>query len=253
MKPKTGVAIIHYNRINQLQKQIQAVKDTCSKRVKIVVCDDGSPGVRGDYEMEDRIEDACRDVILIRGPNKGVAANKNRGLFVLQDMDLICLLEDDLFPTREDWITHYEKAVTHSGIHHFCRVQDKEAASVAPDFDEYMLKQGLTPIYGSSPRGDFTFITKRVIKEVGGLNKRFKGVGYAHGEWSARVNRAGLIRHPNMWIDIKEGRDSFIQVGDTTGGRWDDDQHTTGDLSRNKKLRQRLDASPYIYDRLELQ
>lgn len=252
-KPNTGVAICHYERLDRLKEIVDAVRETTSDRVKIVVCDDGSRGCRGDYEMEQRLDDACEDVILIRGPNKGVAANKNRALWALQDMDFICILEDDLKPVKEDWINHYERAAMLSGLHHFCRVQDKLVGTLSPDFDTYMKQNDLTPIYGPSPRGDLTFITRKVITEVGGFNKKFKGAGYAHGEWSNRVNRAGLIRHPNVWVDIAEGADSFVQVGDQEGGRWDDQERTQNELARNRDVRAKLDKNPYIYDRLELQ
>lgn len=242
MKPNTGVAICHYNRNKQLEKVLAAVKDTVSKRVKVVVCDDGS----------DEVPDVG-NAILIRGPNLGVAANKNRGLFALQDMDFICLLEDDLMPIKENWLNHYEKAAIHSGIHHFCRVVDHRVESVAPEFDEYMLKNAMTPIYAQRPRGDFTFITRRVVKEVGGFNKRFRGVGYAHTEWSMRVNRAGLIGHPNAWVDIQEGRDSLVTIGDTEGGRWDNLQKSEKEIVKNKQVRRNLNANPYTFDKLELE
>jgi glycosyltransferase involved in cell wall biosynthesis len=240
------VAICHYNRLDNLEIILEALKDTCSKRVKLVVCDDGS-------DPSGDLDEVCKDVILIRGPNKGVAANKNRALWALQDMDFICILEDDLKPIKKDWVTLYEKAAIKSGIHHFCRVQDKLVGTLSPEFDAYMVNNGLTPIYGPSPRGDLTFISAKVIAKVGGFNKKFKGAGYAHGEWSARVNRAGLIGQPNVWVDIKAGADSFVQVGDTTGGRWDTPKRTSKEIERNRGVRQQLDRNPYIYDRLELQ
>jgi len=255
-KPRTGVAICHYNRTSQLEEIIQAVKDTVNNRVKIVVCDDGSETWEEHY-MENYTHPAeianRMGVLYVQGPNLGVAANKNRALWALQDMDFICILEDDLKPIKQDWITHYERAATLSGLHHFCRVQDKLVSTLSPDFDEYMKGKNLTPIYGPSPRGDLTFITRKVITEVGGFNKKFKGAGYAHGEWSNRVNRAGLIRHPNIWVDIAEGANSFIQVGDTEGGRWDYQKRTKAELEKNRAVRARLDKNPYIYDRLELQ
>jgi hypothetical protein len=92
-------------------------------------------------------------------------------------------------------------------------------------------------VFGSSPRGDLIFITANVISQVGGFNPRFKGVGYAHGEWQNRIVNAGLISHPLNWFDIKEARDKFIQKGDTVGGRWNMSKtELKKQLTANKKV-----------------
>ena len=69
---KLGVAICHYNRNYQLQ--LDTVHDTTPEGTKIVVCDDGSD--RSGWQPQE-------DAIFISGPNLGVAANKNRGLYAL--------------------------------------------------------------------------------------------------------------------------------------------------------------------------
>jgi hypothetical protein len=134
-------------------------------------------------------------------------------------------------------------------VHHFCRVQDKEIPETIPSFTEYMQQtMKATPIYASSPRGDLTFITRRVITQIGAFNPLFQGVGYAHGEWSARVAKAGLISHPLHWIDIAEARDKFKQVGDTEGGRWEDDQvKLKKQMQYNKRVLRNLNTQDYIH------
>jgi hypothetical protein len=88
---------------------------------------------------------------------------------------------------------------------------------------------------------------------VGAFNSLFKGVGYAHGEWSGRVAKAGLISHPLKWLDIAEARDKFKQVGDTEGGRWDDEVPKIQDqLAHNKKIAFGLSKQDYIYCPLRL-
>jgi hypothetical protein len=105
-----------------------------------------------------------------------------------------------------------------------------------------------TPIYASSPRGDLTFITRKVISTVGGMNPAFQGVGYAHGSWSNRVVRAGLISHPAKWLDIREARDKFKQVGDTEGGRWEEDpEKIKKQLAYNKRVAKQLEKDEPIY------
>lgn len=243
-----GIAIVHYRRTNNLPEQIERVKSTVPNGTKLVICDDGS--------VED-VQQICRQagVLLICGPNRGVISNKNRALWALQDCETLCILEDDLFPSSSGWYEIYEEAARQSWIHHFCRVQPPRIIQeTIPEFQTYMNEKGFTPIYGETVRGDLTFITSRVIKEVGGFNPEFKGVGHGHREWSERVLKAGLVRHPNNWVDIKEASEKFIQVGDTTGGRWDMvEKELDRQLRRNKKLYEKLKKANYIYTPLVLE
>lgn len=243
---ENGVGICTYNRGHQIGDLLEAVLGT-TKDAKIVLADDGST------DDTAYVASQFKSVLYMRGPNKGVAYNKNRALFALQTCRFIALLEDDLFPTQPGWFDKYREAAVLSGIHHFCRVQDKEVDEVLPEFKEWMVEKGLTPIYGPSPRGDFTFLTGKVLKMVGGFHPEFIGVGFAHGEWSNRVWNAGLIPHPSKWVDIKEGRDLFTQRGDTTGGRWAENQQAIKEqMKKNRAVQRRLKASRYLYAPLEL-
>jgi glycosyltransferase involved in cell wall biosynthesis len=243
---KRGIAVVHYNRTKYLREVLEAVKATAPRSARLVICDDGSK-----ESVEEHIP---HGFVYIRGKNLGVAANKNRALWALQDCHTMAILEDDLKPTKKGWFETYEKAAGLSGIHHFCRVQDKEIGDNLPEFSSFMAERGCTPVFGSSPRGDFTFLTSEVLERVGAFNSKFRGAGYAHGEWSRRVAKAGLIPHPLHWIDIKEGRDLFVQVGDTEGGRWDDNaERIRQQLAKNKKIAADLDKMDYLKVPLELE
>jgi hypothetical protein len=118
-----------------------------------------------------------------------------------------------------------------------------------PEFSMYLRRNGYTPIYGPAPRGDLVFMTKLVLKTVGGFNPAFIGVGHGHREHHHRVNKAGLIAHSeNNCIDIKEARDKFKQIGDTTGGRWNlSKEETDKQIARNRKIAKHLRMSGYIF------
>lgn len=251
MNIQRGVAICHFNRQRHLQEIVHAVKQTTLPGTRIVICDDGSdteaPGTDG-LAVSDIAKD--EGVLLIAGPNKGVAINKNRALWALQDCHLLCILEDDLIPRERGWFEAYESAAVLSTMHHFCRVQ-KEVEETRPAFSAYMKEGGLTPIYGPSPRGDLTFLTAAVVQTVGAFNPLFRGAGYAHGEWSNRVQRAGLIGHPLKWVDIKEARDKIEQIGDREGGRWNTD--VDGELKRNAHVLKQLQRKDYKYHELVLE
>lgn len=242
-KVTRGVAICHFNRQKYINDIIFAVRNTTPKGTRIVVCDDGSDNIN-----------ILEDVVLLQGKNLGVAANKNRALWALQDCSYSCILEDDLLPTKKGWFETYEKAAQLSGINHFCRVQDKQVQETKPEFAQFMHQHGLSPIYGPTPRGDLTFITNNVINRIGAFNPKFRGAGYAHGEWSHRVWRAGLIGHPLKWVDIREARDTFEQVGDTEGGRWMlNMKEVKKQLQRNEKIYKDLQKTEYSYLPLSLE
>jgi len=230
-----GIALLTYNRARFLGELIEVVSSTAPSETRIVVCDDGSS------DDTPEVVRGFKDVIYVRGPNLGVAANKNRALFNLQDCHFIAMIEDDLFPTEPGWFEIYENVCLASGVHHFCRVQDKEVEETIPEFTEWLKGHGYTPIYGESVRGDFTFLSARVLREVGAFHPKFRGAGYAHGDWSRRVAEAGLIPHPLKWIDIKEARDKFVQKGDREGGRW---------LESKKKIKQQLKDNHVLAKRL---
>ena len=240
---RRGIALLTFNRAAYLKESIETILTTKPVDAVVVVVDDGStddtPGIVTKFNQ----------ITYIRGPNKGVGANRNRGFAVLQNCNFIAMIEDDLFPTEKGWFEAYEEATLASGIHHWCRVQDKEVPENVQEFTEWMQKnKGLTPIYGPSPRGDFIFITQRVIREVGGIHPNFKGAGYAHGEWQMRIVKAGLIPHPHRWVDIKEARDKFIQKGDREGGRWLASKNKIHkELEENKKVRKALERRGEIY------
>jgi len=247
MNPKRAVSIVTYNRANRIGEVVEGVLSTVPEGTDVFVIDDGS------NDLTAR-EVRGLNVHYHRGPNKGVGANKTRALYMMRDHHFSCILEDDLVPQTKGWFEIYETVSTMTDIHHFCRVQDKEIPETMPAFSAYMKEaMNLTPIYGPSPRGDLTFLTRKVIAEVGAFHPLFEGVGYAHGEWSERVIKAGLVSHPSKWVDVQEARDMFKQLGDTEGGRWDDDEAAIKhQIARNKMVRKKLAKDDYIYHPLEI-
>ncbi len=238
-----AVSICTYNRGRHIGEVIEGVLSTVPNGTDVFVCDDGS-----DHDQMPPLFD-FPSITVVAGPNLGVAGNKNRALWMMKDHHFSVILEDDLVPTDKGWFETYEAVSVLTDIHHFCRVQDKTVPESKPGFTAY-LKAALnvTPVYASSPRGDFTFLTRKVITTIGGFNPAFKGVGYAHGSWSERAIKAGLVSHPNGWVDIVEARDKFKQVGDTEGGRWDHDQkQIKAQLKKNRLVAKQLKKTGELY------
>ena len=213
---KRGVAILSYNRGKNLKRVVDSFISSVPADTKVIVCDDGSGPET--LEVLNKL-----DCTVIRGKNLGVGANKNRALFALQDCNFVALVEDDLVVRAQDWFPMYEEVAMVCGIHHFCRVQGKQAGETIPRFSAYLKDHGIFPIYGLKPRGDFVFITRAVLDKVGAFHPNFVGAGYAHVNWQSRIVNAGLIPHPGRWIDLRaeEAGDPFEQLGDREGGPYD--------------------------------
>lgn len=242
---KRGISIATYNRGNNLGTIIESVLQTKPNNAVVSICDDGST----DNTFEVVSKDFKGRVNYYGGVNKGASANKARAMFALKDRDTACIIEDDLYPTELNWYEDYERFCLATNIHHIARVQNKEVLETDEKFSKYCKeKLGLTPIYGPAPRGDLSFFTAKLIRTIGSFSLKFKGVGYSHGSWSQRAAKAGLCGHSLLWVDVLESRDKFKQLGDTTGGRWNDDpEKTKAEIAANKLVRDSLkDAELYV-------
>ena len=241
MSYKRGIAVCTFNRGEQIKTVLDNIRANSPEDARIVVCDDGSTD-----NTVAIVREHFPTITVITGENLGVGANKNRALYLLRDCDFICILEDDLMPVSPGWFEEYQEFCLATNIHHLCRVQDKQIPESVKDFGDWVTDNlNVTPIYGKSPRGDMTFITNLVIRRVGGIHPDFRGVGHAHGQWSDRVDAAGLIGHPNKWIDLAEVSCKFAQLGDTAGGRWNfDPAEVKAQIAKNAELRKTLGTEP---------
>ncbi|KKN92371.1 hypothetical protein LCGC14_0208620 [marine sediment metagenome] len=244
MTTTRAVAISTYNRVEHIDEVIQGVLSTVPNGTDVFVVDDGSTDSTPQFVTRE-----FPGVHYYRGPNMGVGGNKTRCLYLMRQHHFSCIIEDDLVPTEKNWFECYEAAASLMDVHHWARVQDKEIPETVPSFTEYMKKtMNATPIFASSPRGDMTFITRKVISTVGGFNPAFQGCGMSHGEWSSRVIRAGLVSHPLNYLDIAEARDKFKQVGDQIGGRWEEDpEKIKKQIAYNRKVAKKLKNIEQLY------
>ena len=106
MSIRPGIAITTYNRRDLLLRQIELIRRFSIRAPELVVCDDGSTD--GTIEAV-----AALGIPLVRGRNKGVAWNKNRGIFWLThhgSADAFILMDDDVLPTTHGWETEWAEA-----------------------------------------------------------------------------------------------------------------------------------------------
>lgn len=177
MRP-IGIAVTTYNRRALLMAQIDAIRARTTTPYTLLVCDDGS---------SDGTVDACRDVgvAVITGPNRGVAWNKNRGIWHLinnSDCDPILLLDDDVVPLEPGWEDVWRRAAARLGhANAALYVTSLIGGDCTPQ------EPGLARQIG----GHTIVFSRSVLSFVGYMDVRFGQYGHEHTELSMRAIRLG--------------------------------------------------------------
>ncbi|MFO1028907.1 MAG: discoidin domain-containing protein [Acetobacteraceae bacterium] len=179
--PSLGIGIITFNRRDLVAETIDRVRaltrqaDAC-----LVVADDASTD--GTQDMV-----RGRGVALVTGENFGVAWNKNRALFLLNQLvgcETVILLEDDAQPEMAGWETEWLEASRLWGHANYAGLWTRDhALPGAGTIDDPVL----------SPRldGRCSCFSREALAYCGFFDPRFKGYGHEHIEHSNRLGRAG--------------------------------------------------------------
>jgi glycosyltransferase involved in cell wall biosynthesis len=180
MSIRLGIGIITYNRRDALAGTLARVRTHTNAPFTLVVADDGS---------EDGTMDLLRshNVTVVTGRNMGVAWNKNRALFLLAAIiqcDVVILLEDDSFPTRDGWEQEWVQA-TQSWGH----------VNLAGGWfrDSFLKGSGTVedPIFSTEVSGQCSGFSRAALLYAGYFDSRFRGYGHGHVEHTRRLVRVG--------------------------------------------------------------
>lgn len=178
MRKKIGVAITTYNRADAVLEQIAAIRRLSISDIELVACDDGShDGTR------ERL--AAEGVTCLGGLNRGIAWNKNRGIFYLFNtigVDVAILMDDDIVPTIHAWEIEWREAALRYGHINF----------LAPG--QNLTGGGLTAEnvgIASNLGGPCMAISREAFASVGYMDSRFGRYGHEHTDYTTRFIRAG--------------------------------------------------------------
>ncbi len=178
---KIGIGLTCFKRYDLVSANCEFLAGCISDDLKIVVADDGSPKKQNTYGIP-----------LIEGENKGVAINKNRLLYALQDCDLIFIIEDDVEIKNLKFIEKFAESVCDFASFGpiescpFWKIISKESGVI-----NYTTKINHRKELFYTP-GSFTALTKHALSKIGGLNCGFLGLGLEHMEWAYRAYKFGL-------------------------------------------------------------
>lgn len=178
---KIGIAITTFNRIDCLLEQIRLIQKFSVCEYELIVCDDGS--------TDDTVEHLKKENIpYITGKNRGIAWNKNRGLYYLANytnVDVFMLLDDDTYPTQYGWDMEWGKAAQQQG----------HVTFVVPEWKPQLFygdcnaqNPGLSPLIA----GSCIAVSREVFPLVGYMDNRFGKYGHEHTDYSTRYVKAGF-------------------------------------------------------------
>jgi glycosyltransferase involved in cell wall biosynthesis len=180
MAIRIGIGIITCNRKDVLVETLARVRAHTRSPCALAVADDGS---------EDGTIDLVRsqNVTLVTGQNMGIAWNKNRALFLLGAIvqcDVVILLEDDSYPTRDGWEQDWVLATQRWGH-----------ANLAGEWfrDSFLQGTGTVddPILSTNVSAQCSSFSRAALLFGGYFDSRFRGYGQEHVEHTRRMLRVG--------------------------------------------------------------
>lgn len=178
---KLGIAITTYNRKELVLALIARLRDLTTTSYALVVCDDGST---------DGTKEALRadGVTVIGGTNRGIAWNKNRGLYYLLHVarcDAVVLLDDDVEPETQGWERDwFQGALRFGHVNHAHPSYAHEVVAGKGTAEEPALARVIS--------GWVLAFSAATLAQIGYFDPRFGRYGHEHSDLSFRAVRAGF-------------------------------------------------------------
>jgi GT2 family glycosyltransferase len=226
-----GIAVSTYRRRDRLELLIEKLERLTITAHELVVADDGS---------RDGTVEWCRarGLRVISGENRGVAHNKNRGLFALATLgcDPILLMEDDVYPETPGWEGEWVAAT--GRWHHVAYLHPRIARFTSSGSGTLA-----DPYINHKATAQLLTISAEALAQVGYFDSRFEGWGHEHGEWTTRIKRAGYGFKQITLPDGTRPKAQFFLSGglvDNEGPRWRDAEQG----QRNRELQRRIQREP---------
>ncbi len=228
---RLGIAITTFNRRAMVVDLVAKIISLTKNPYDLVVCDDGST---------DGTVDALRTmgVRVIGGINRGIAWNKNRGIYYLLNVskcDVVLLLDDDVTPAVAGWESEWIEAAWRYG----------HANYALPAFQSLVVSGSLSaddPGLATAIPGCALAFSSLALSQIGYFDIRFGRYGHEHSDFSFRAMRAG---YGGIIVENAGGSNTFFYV--ISGGLTMVPSVTTGtqeDLDRNGRLLGELGREP---------
>lgn len=224
---RLGIAVVTYRRADRLRQLLDAIVLLTREPYELVVAEDGG---------EDGSVEWCRAQghVVVSGRNRGVAWNKNRGLFALaaRGCDPLLLMEDDVRPQVSGWERDWVQGTRrwqHLAYHHAKVARYTVSGEGTPS----------APFVNPAATAQCLSVSAEVLEKVGFFDSRFHGWGHEHAEWTTRIKRAG---YGFETITLPDGRRPKAQLYIAGGLKSDDGEsfREQKQAGRNSELAKHL-------------
>lgn len=180
---KIAICITSRNRVHTLKVSLSQWNAFLPDNADIIIVDDAS-------------DVPIKDASYRFDTNVGIAKAKTKCLELAKDYDHIFLVDDDVYPLKQNWHLPY----INSGVNHLCLTFDKNSRGV--HYSRYIRKEGEYNglISYTAPNGCFLYLKKICIEKAGGFRPEFDVWGFEHVEYSQRIHNLGLT--PKPFLDV---------------------------------------------------
>lgn len=228
---RLGIAVITYRRRASFELLVDKLSTCTRVPHELVVADDGS---------HDGIVDWCleRGIRIVSGSNRGVAWNKNRGIFPLEALgcDPILIVEDDVYPNVVAWEGNWISATRrwHHLAYEHPRIAEQRMSGSGTPADPFINPKASAALLS---------VSAEVLTKVGYFDSRFRGYGHEHAEWTTRIKRAGYGYRDITMPDGTPNQGLLYMVGgieDNEDQRWIDREQ----MRINRELQRKTQYEP---------
>lgn len=218
-----GIAITTYNRSTLVADLVDRIRRYTTTPIRLIICDDGSSDNTVD-SMRSRGE------AVITGRNRGIAWNKNRGIWYLTQIahvDNIILLDDDVAPVRPGWEREWIAATNIHGHVNFALPEYMGHVKLGACVPE---RPGISEMIC----GCALAFRRSVLASIGFMDPRFERYGHEHSDLSRRAVKAGF---GGLIVDDgDEKRMYFYVISGNIESRQAPTSGTAADLNANSEL-----------------
>ena len=190
---KIGIAISTRNRQKHLKICLAhfVAYYPQEHKVTMMVCDDNSDL---DKAQENQLTCAYWGVDYKYHDSRiGVARNKNFGLSILQNNDVVFLFDDDCFPNDNHWVDSYVEIMKQNDVHHLTYTPWEPSQRTEAD-GMYVSEWGM---------GCCLFFSKSIIEKIGGFEEQYHMFGYEHLSYARHAFASGMNQKYGAYLTPK--------------------------------------------------